>query len=213
MFLCLGFDICDNVHLQINAKNTQQEQKFNCSRDLSNNHNSKYMDLKKIGVAVVALIAISVGLIRNSDTTTTAENQQTGQTNEQNSNTEVVDFKLNNEETTVEKDNLTPRNDEDKSNPGNQRITYEGKNVILTRHAKCRMDCRKISNAEVQEVIDEGKENKRKSNPNDPRCPTIALEDWTEDGQLVRIIVADCDDVAKLVTVIDLKNDYNCVCE
>jgi hypothetical protein len=171
------------------------------------------MDFKKVGIAIVALIAIAFGLMRNSDTTTIVENQQTEQVTEQSSNTEVVDFELNNNETTGEKDNLTPRGDEDNSNPGNQRITYEGKEVILTKHAKCRMDCRKISNAEVQEVINEGKENKRKSNPNDPRCPTIALEDWTEDGQLVRIIVANCDDVAKLVTVIDLKNDYNCVCE
>lgn len=171
------------------------------------------MDFKKIGLAILALIAIVVGLMRNSDTTTTVENQATEQTTEQNSNTQVVDFELNTDEKTTEKDNLQPRNVEDDSDPGNQRITYEGKEVILTKHAKCRMDCRKISNAEVQEVIREGKENKRKSNPNDPRCPTIALEDWTKDGQLVRIIVANCDDVAKLVTVIDLNNEDNCVCE
>lgn len=171
------------------------------------------MDFKKIGLAILALIAIVVGLMRNSDTTTTVENQATEQTTEQNSNTQVVDFELNTDEKTTEKDNLQPRNVEDDSDPGNQRITYEDKEVILTKHAKCRMDCRKISNAEVQEVIREGKENKRKSNPNDPRCPTIALEDWTKDGQLVRIIVANCDDVAKLVTVIDLNNEDNCVCE
>lgn len=171
------------------------------------------MDFKKIGIGIVALIAIVVGLMRNSDTTTTVENQETAQTTEQNENTQVVDFELDNTEKEDGKDNLTPRNVEDDSDPGNQRITYEGKDLILTNHAKCRMDCRKISKAEVQEVINEGKENKRKSNPNDPRCPTIALEDWTKDGQLVRIIVANCDDVAKLVTVIDLKNEYNCVCE
>jgi hypothetical protein len=171
------------------------------------------LNFKKIGIAIVAIVAIVSGLMRNLDTSTTTEKKQTQQAIAENKNTQTVDFELNNERKSGEKDNLQPRNVEDDSNPDNQRITYEGKEVILTKHAKCRMECRKISNAEVQEVIREGKENKRKSNPNDPRCPTIALEDWTEDGQLVRIIVANCEDVAKLVTVIDLKNDYNCVCE
>ena len=126
-----------------------------------------------------------------------------------NKNTKIVEFN-NNSET---EENLKPRQVTDDEKNGNQRLTYGGKELILTRHAKCRMDCREISKAEVREVIREGKENKRKSNPNDSRCPTIALEDWTEDGQRVRIIVADCDNVAKLVTVIDLKNNYKCTCK
>jgi hypothetical protein len=171
------------------------------------------LDFKKIGIAIVAVIAIVTGLMRNLNTSTTIENQQTQVITEDDSDTQIVDFELDNNEKETKKDNLQPRNVEDDSDPGNQRITYEGKNLILTNHAKCRMECRKISKAEIQEVIREGKENKRKSNPNDPRCPTIALEDWTKDGQLVRIIVANCDDVAKLVTVIDLKNDYDCYCK
>ena len=116
--------------------------------------------------------------------------------------------------TPKKKKKVTPNSDTDNSDAGNQRLTYDGKDLILTRHAKCRMGCREISKAEVAEVIREGKINKRKSNPDDPRgCPVIALEDVTEDGQLVRIIVANCDRVAKLVTVIDLKNNYKCTCK
>ena len=68
------------------------------------------MNFKKIGVPILALIAIVVGLMRNLDTTTIVGNQVTEQTTEQNSNTEVVDFELNNEKTGGKKDNLQPRN-------------------------------------------------------------------------------------------------------
>lgn len=200
------------------------------------------LDFRKIGIAIVGIIAVIFGLMKGSDVFPVTETEQiqqtqtqqeTSETNvEQETSTQIVDFEIDKEakpteqevENQVEqeakqevkpetKPEAKPRNTTDDSKPGNQRLTYEGKDLILTRHAKCRMKCRKISKAEVMEVIDEGKENKRKSNPNDSRCPTIALEDWTEDGQLVRIIVADCDNVAKLITVIDLKNNYDCYCE
>ena len=175
------------------------------------------LNLRKIGVAILGIITVILGLMKGNEIfpEPNIENKQAEQATQQTisdkeKNTQIVDFNAsdNNRATEKAKENVT-----DDSQPDNQRLTYEGKTLILTRHAECRMDCRKISKAEVMEVIDEGKENKRKSNPNDPRCPTIALEDWTEDGQLVRIIVADCDHVAKLVTVIDLKNDYDCYCE
>lgn len=180
------------------------------------------LDFRKIGMAIVGIIAVIFGLMKGSDVfpVPEVENEQAEQTTQQTisdkeENTQIVDFNVNEatEESQETEQAVKPKNVTDDSQPGNQRLTYEGKDLILTRHAECRMDCRKISKAEVMEVIDEGKENKRKSNPNDPRCPTIALEDWTEDGQLVRIIVADCDNVAKLVTVIDLKNDYDCYCK
>ncbi|MFK7947640.1 MAG: DUF4258 domain-containing protein [Saprospiraceae bacterium] len=198
---------------------------------------NKKLDFRKIGMAIVGIIAVIFGLMKGSDVfpvpeTTTEQTAQTEETAQQviaekENSTEIVDFEVNEptevvetvEENQDEKDKketeepVKPKNVTDDSKPGNQRLTYEGKDLILTRHAECRMNCRKISKAEVMEVIDEGKENKRKSNPNDPRCPTIALEDWTEDGQLVRIIVADCDKVAKLITVIDLKNEYDCYCK
>ena len=94
------------------------------------------LDFKKIGIAIVAIVAIVSGLMRNLDTSTTTEKEQTQQTTAENESTQTVDFELNNEETAGKKDNLQPRNVEDDSDPGNQRITYEGKEVILTKHAK-----------------------------------------------------------------------------
>lgn len=202
------------------------------------------MDIKKIGMAILGIIAVAFGLMKGTDVLPTTEDGQTQQMIEQSveqetSSTQIVEFETTSSEeemkdndakpskeetkdseTTVtpepkkeNKKTTKPKSNTDDSKPGNQRLTYEGKDLILTHHAKCRMGCRKISKAEVAEVIEEGKVNKRKSNPNDPRCPTIALEDWTKDGQLVRVIIADCDNVAKLVTVIDLKNNYQCDCK
>lgn len=164
------------------------------------------MKFKQIAIIIAGLFAIAMGLMKGSaifpmpeDAAQQAENQEV-----KSEKSEVVDF-----ETEASK----PRQITDDEDAGEERLTYNGKELIFTHHAKCRMDCREISKAEVKEVIKEGKENKRKSNPNDPRCPTIALEDWTKDGQRVRIILADCDNVAKLVTVIDLENEYRCDCK
>ena len=86
--------------------------------------------------------------------------------------------------------------------------------LIYTNHAKCRMDCRTISKAEVNDILEEGHINWRKSEPDDPRgCPTYAVEGNTDDGQEVRIVFAACDDVTKVITTIDLGNEYKCYCK
>lgn len=93
-------------------------------------------------------------------------------------------------------------------------LSYKGNDVIITKHAACRMGCREIDSYEVQQVLANGRVNQRKSNPDDSRgCPTVALEAKTRDGQTVRAIVADCQSNPKLVTVIDLDNKYNCHCD
>ncbi len=86
--------------------------------------------------------------------------------------------------------------------------------LIYTRHARCRMDCRYISEKEVAYIMRNGKVNKRKSKPYDAPCPTYALEGITpDDRQEVRIVFAACDDVTKVITTIDLGNEYQCYCE
>jgi hypothetical protein len=82
-----------------------------------------------------------------------------------------------------------------------------------TRHAKCRMNCRNISTAEVEEIMREGKINYNKSNTKGRPCPTYALEGVTEDDQRVRIVYAQCDLKTKVVTVIDLGREWECACE
>ncbi len=109
------------------------------------------------------------------------------------------------------------RNDDFSTSKGDKEVTerdlkYKGKRLILTKHAKCRMDCREIDAFEVAEVLERGKINERKSDPYDKPCPTYSLESYTRDNQRVRSVIAECDDVVKLITVIDLDNKYNCTC-
>lgn len=87
------------------------------------------------------------------------------------------------------------------------------KQLIYTKHAKCRMDCREISRQEVEFIRKEGKINNYKSDPKDRPCPTIAKEGRTSDGQMVRIVFAECNRETKVVTAIDLENEYDCYCK
>jgi len=94
-----------------------------------------------------------------------------------------------------------------------RRISY----LEYSNHAKCRMECRKISQAEVQEIMQQGKINYNKSDiqsqsPSGPRCPRYALEGVTTDDQKVRIIFAQCNEKTTVVTVIDLDTDWTCHC-
>lgn len=89
-----------------------------------------------------------------------------------------------------------------------RRISY----IEYTEHAKCRMQCRKISQDEVEEIMKEGKINYAKSDVNDLPCPTYALEGITGDNQRVRIIFAQCDYKTKVITSIDLNTDWECHC-
>jgi len=89
-----------------------------------------------------------------------------------------------------------------------RRISY----LQYSNHAKCRMDCRKISRAEVEQVMKEGRINYRKSELKNIRCPRYALEGTTSDGQRVRIVYAQCDESTTVVTVIDLERDWQCDC-
>lgn len=83
----------------------------------------------------------------------------------------------------------------------------------FTRHARCRMQCRFISEEEVSFILKNGAINYRKSNLKDMPCPTYALEGYTTpDHQHIRIIFAQCDNKTKVVTCIDLDKEYSCNC-
>ena len=84
---------------------------------------------------------------------------------------------------------------------------------VFTKHARCRMDCRQFTQSEVLDVIQNGHINRRKSNPKDRPCPTVAYEKTTVDGQKARVVTAACEAVTKVVTVIDLGRKYACKCK
>lgn len=89
-----------------------------------------------------------------------------------------------------------------------RRVSY----LQYSNHAKCRMNCRHITQEEVKEVMREGKINYSKSDLQNARCPRYAVEGITADNQDVRIIFAQCDEHTTVVTVIDLEKKWNCDC-
>lgn len=84
---------------------------------------------------------------------------------------------------------------------------------IYTRHARCRMDCRHIDEAEIREIVQKGVINYAKSDPNGRPDPKYALEGRTRDGQDVRLIIAPSAKGLVVITVIDLDREWACDCE
>jgi hypothetical protein len=85
--------------------------------------------------------------------------------------------------------------------------------IKYSKHARCRMECRMISEEEVKEMMTEGKVNYNKSDLKTKGCPRYALEGRSTDEQRVRVIFAQCNDSTVVVTVIDLDKDVECVCD
>ena len=84
--------------------------------------------------------------------------------------------------------------------------------LIYTKHARCRMECRHINEQEIKEVLVENHINMRKSNPNDPRGATYAYEGETRQNQHLRIIIDKAQTAWKVVTCIDLDHEFECHC-
>lgn len=81
----------------------------------------------------------------------------------------------------------------------------------FTKHARCRMKCRHITQEEVKEIVQRAEVNYKKSELDAPEGPKYALEGVTSnDKQHVRIIVAPKKRHLTIVTVIDLENEWNC---
>ena len=86
-------------------------------------------------------------------------------------------------------------------------------NLVFSKHAKCRMDCRSIDETEVREILAKGKINHQKIQ-RDKRGITYPVEGFTHDNQLVRIVFAPKgDDALVVVTVIDLGKEWSCDCK
>jgi hypothetical protein len=86
--------------------------------------------------------------------------------------------------------------------------------VNYSKHARCRMGCRHISEAEVKEILQEGKINYSKSELKGAECKKrYAVEGTTSDNQKVRIIFAPCQTEVTVVTVIDIGKEWPFDCE
>jgi Domain of unknown function (DUF4258) len=119
--------------------------------------------------------------------------------------------------------------DQDNSIPNSTSVTKEkrstsadGKNNLdvfrdpdaeyfFTKHARCRMECRSITQKEVKEIVRKAEVNYNKSELDAPQGPKYALEGYTsKDRQHVRIIVAPKQKHLSIVTVIDLDKEWEC---
>jgi hypothetical protein len=103
---------------------------------------------------------------------------------------------------------------EAKRGEGSRRLNFNRKltNIVYSRHARCRMDCRKIDESEIIEMRDKGRINHAKSEPDANRDPRFALEGVTHDKQRVRVIFAQTDTSLVVVTCIDLDTEWTCNC-
>lgn len=84
--------------------------------------------------------------------------------------------------------------------------------LILTTHAKCRMDCRHITEEEIKEILHEGNIDYNKSNTNDERGASYALEGYTHEQQHLRVVFSPKTDGMVVVTCIDLDKEWQCNC-
>lgn len=82
---------------------------------------------------------------------------------------------------------------------------------FFTKHARCRMECRSITQKEVKEIVRKAEVNYAKSELDAAQGPKYALEGYTsKDRQHVRVIVAPKKKHLSIVTVIDLDKDWEC---
>ncbi|MEO8721239.1 MAG: DUF4258 domain-containing protein [Ginsengibacter sp.] len=84
--------------------------------------------------------------------------------------------------------------------------------LILTKHVKCRMNCRQITEDEIKEVLQNGKINYSKSGIGSKGDSTFALEGFSHEKQHIRIVVAPENGSLILITCIDLDKEWPCNC-
>lgn len=82
---------------------------------------------------------------------------------------------------------------------------------FFTKHARCRMECRNITQKEVKEIVRKAEVNYNKSDLQASGGAKYALEGYTsKDRQHIRVIVAPRQKHLSIVTVIDLDKDWEC---
>lgn len=86
--------------------------------------------------------------------------------------------------------------------------------LVYTKHARCRMDCRDINEREIKEIIADGKLNRAKSGYDKKhKNQTYALEGYSYQKQHIRVVVTPKSDDLLVITVIDLDKDWACDCD
>jgi len=84
--------------------------------------------------------------------------------------------------------------------------------LVFTRHARCRMDCRHITSKEIQEILNTGTINYSKSEPDAHPDPKYAIEGYSEEHQHLRIIIAPEREKLIIITCMELGVEWECHC-
>jgi hypothetical protein len=83
--------------------------------------------------------------------------------------------------------------------------------LVYSKHARCRMDCRHIDEEEIKDILQNGTVNYNKIEQSD-KGPTYPVEGTTRDNQHVRVVFAPHESETVVVTVIDLDKEWQCNC-
>jgi hypothetical protein len=94
----------------------------------------------------------------------------------------------------------------------NENVFRDTNHLILTKHARCRMECRHITAQEIKEVIHNGNVNYSKSGEGNKGDETYALEGYSNEHQHLRVVVAPENDGLVVITAIDLDKEWPCNC-
>jgi hypothetical protein len=109
-----------------------------------------------------------------------------------------------------------------KTSPKSKKATEDNRSALdifrdpdaeyfFTKHARCRMECRKITQKEVKEIVRKADVNYSKSELDAAQGPKYAVEGYTsKDRQHIRVIVAPKQRHLSIVTVIDLDEEWEC---
>src|SRR5258705_11850483 len=90
----------------------------------------------------------------------------------------------------------------------NEKLFRDTNHLILTKHAKCRMDCRHITEQEIKEIIHAGNVNYSRSGTGNKGDDTYALEGYSNEHQHLRVVVAPENDGLVVITCIDLDKEW-----
>lgn len=86
--------------------------------------------------------------------------------------------------------------------------------INYSKHAQCRMACRHIDASEIQDILENGTINYKKSELQGEDCrKKYAVEGYSKDKQHLRIIFAPCADEVTVVTCIDIGIEWACDCK
>ena len=86
--------------------------------------------------------------------------------------------------------------------------------INYSKHAQCRMACRHIDASEIQDILENGTINYKKSELQGEDCrKKYAVEGYSKDNQHLRIIFAPCADEVTVVTCIDIGQEWACDCK